>query len=52
MGLKSFDQMALPVKVLNGAGREVDVHAVQGTVFYRKYRGVLADPMDDRMMID
>ncbi|KAH0345138.1 hypothetical protein KCU81_g4500, partial [Aureobasidium melanogenum] len=52
MGLKSFDQMAMPVKVVNGGGRQVDVHAVQGTVFYRKYRGVLADPMDDRMIID
>ncbi|KAH0015465.1 hypothetical protein KCU78_g8177, partial [Aureobasidium melanogenum] len=52
MGLQSLNEMSMPVKVLNEHGREVDVHAVQGTVFYRRYRGVLADPMDQRMVID
>ncbi|KAG9671619.1 hypothetical protein KCU99_g2938, partial [Aureobasidium melanogenum] len=52
MGLQSLNEMPMPVKVLNEHGREVDVHAVQGTVFYRRYRGVLADPMDQYMVID
>ncbi|KAK6006907.1 hypothetical protein QM012_005915 [Aureobasidium pullulans] len=51
MGLKSLNEQAMPVKVVNEFGREIDVHAVQGTAFYRKHRGVLADPMD-RMMLD
>lgn len=51
MGLMSMSEQAMPVKVQNEHGREVDVHVVQGTAFYRKYRGILSDPMD-RMMLD
>lgn len=51
MSLKSLEEKVMPVKVQNGDGREVDVHYVQGTAFYRKYRGVLSDPMD-RMLLD
>lgn len=51
MELKSLHEQAMPVKVQNENGREVDVHEVLGTAFYRNYRGILADPLD-RVMID
>jgi hypothetical protein len=45
MGLKSLDEdeQAKPVMVFNFQGHVVDVHAVQGTHFYRRKRGILIE---------
>jgi hypothetical protein len=43
MGLKSLDEEAEPVMVFNFQGHVVDVHAVQGTPFYRGKRGLLVE---------
>jgi hypothetical protein len=43
--LKSLDEdeQAKPVMVFNFQGHVVDVHAVQGTHFYRRKRGILIE---------
>ncbi|CAD0106243.1 unnamed protein product [Aureobasidium uvarum] len=46
MGLKDLSEQAMPIKVQNVVGHEVDVHVAQGTAFYRKQRGVLVEPAD------
>ncbi|CAD0081902.1 unnamed protein product [Aureobasidium vineae] len=46
MGLKDLSEKAMPIKVRDVHEREVDVHAVQGTAFYRKQRGILIEPVE------